>query len=42
VNGKNECAQSNETLLKILCPNMFVVIHEFKKSDFDPGFLVVD
>lgn len=39
VNAKNECAQFNETLLKILCHNVVVVIHEMKDSDIDPGFL---
>ena len=39
VNAKNERAQFNETLLKILCHNVVVVIHEMKESDLDPGFL---
>lgn len=39
VNAKNERAQFNETLLKILCHNVVVVIHEMKESDIDPGFL---
>jgi transposase len=39
VNAKNELAQFNETLLKILCHNVVVVIHEIRESDIDPGFL---
>lgn len=39
VNAKNERAQFNETLLKILCHNVVVVIHELRESDIDPGFL---
>lgn len=38
VNVKNERAQFNETLLKILCHNVVVVIHELKESTIDPGF----
>lgn len=39
VNAKKERAQFNETLLKILCHNVVVVIHEMKESAIDPGFL---
>jgi transposase len=42
VNAKTECAQFNETLLKILCHNVVVVIHELRESDIDPGFLADD
>lgn len=39
VRAKNELARFNETLLKILCHNLVVVIHEIRESDIDPGFL---
>ena len=39
VNAKNEQSQYTETLLKILCHNVVVVIHEIRESDIDPGFL---
>jgi transposase len=39
VNAKNEQAQYAETLLKILCHNVVVVIHEIRESAIDPGFL---
>lgn len=39
VNAKNERAQFNETLLKVLCHNVVVVIHELRGSGIDPGFL---
>ena len=39
VNAKNECAQFAEVLLKILCHNIVVVIHELRESGIDPGFL---
>lgn len=42
VKAKNELAQFNKTLLKILCHNVVVVIHEMKESDIDPGFLADD
>jgi transposase len=42
VNSKNQRAQFNETLLKILCHNVVVVIHELKESEIDPGFLSED
>lgn len=39
VNAKNERAQFNEVLLKILCHNVVVVIHELQESSIHPGFL---
>ena len=39
VNAKKECSQFNEVLLKILCHNVVVVIHELRESNIDPGFL---
>lgn len=39
VNAMNEQAQYAETLLKILCHHVVVVIHEIRESDIDPGFL---
>jgi transposase len=42
VNAKKECSQFNEVLLKILCHNVVVVIHELRESDIDPGFLADD
>ena len=38
VNAKKERAQFNETLLKILCHNVVVVIHELKEFTIDLGF----
>ena len=42
VNAKKECSQFNEVLLKILCHNVVVVIHELRESNIDPGFLADD
>ena len=42
VNAKKECSQFNEVLLKILCHNVVVVIHELQESSIDPGFLADD
>lgn len=42
VNAKNERAQFNETLLKILCHNVVVVIHEMREPGIDPEFLADD
>lgn len=42
VNATNEQAQFTETLLKIHCHNVVVVIHEMKESEIDTGFLADD
>lgn len=42
VNAKKERSQFNEVLLKILCHNVVVVIHELRESNIDPGFLADD
>jgi len=42
VRAKNEQVQFAETLLKILCHNVVVMIHEIRESDIDPGFLSGD
>jgi transposase len=42
VNAKKECSQFNEVLLKLLCHNVVVVIHELRESNIDPGFLADD
>jgi len=42
VNAKNEQAQFCEVLLKILCHNVVVVIHELRESNIGPGFLADD
>ena len=42
VNAKRECSQFNEVLLKLLCHNAVVVIHELRESNIDPGFLADD
>lgn len=39
VNATNERAQFSEVLLKVLCHNVVVVIHELRESDVDPAFL---
>lgn len=38
VNAKNQTAQMNEALLKILCHNIVVVIHEMEELGINPEF----
>ena len=40
VNSKKQDSQKNEVLLKILCHNITVLIHEFEKLGIDPEMSV--